>query len=123
MIGGDGLFDNTVLDDLPELPDPAAVFEALFRANEWPSCWRNGIFGFHHYHSTAHEVLAIARGEAAVRLGGEAGITLDVGPGDVMILPAGVGQAPARIASRKAGIPDSAAALRASTGARSTLAS
>ncbi len=44
-----------------------------------------------HYHSTAHEVLGIARGEAAVRFGGESGVTLRVRPGDVVVIPAGVG--------------------------------
>ena len=58
------------------LPDqnPAAVVEALFRANQWGGSWRDGIYGFHHYHSTAHEVLAICRGKAKVQLGGENGI-------------------------------------------------
>jgi uncharacterized protein YjlB len=36
--------------------DPAPVLENLFTANLWPSAWRNGVFGFHHYHSTAHKV-------------------------------------------------------------------
>src|SRR5262249_6752569 len=53
--------------------------------------WRNGIFPFHHYHSTAHEVLGIARGEAEVRFGGEQGETLHVKAGDAVLIPAGVG--------------------------------
>ncbi|WP_250123845.1 cupin domain-containing protein [Chroococcidiopsis sp. CCMEE 29] len=45
----------------------------------------------HHYHSTAHEVLGISRGKAAVRLGGDArGQTFEVRAGDVIIIPAGV---------------------------------
>jgi len=68
----------------------AAVVEALFRANQWGGSWRDGIYGFHHYHSTAHEVLAICRGKAKVQLGGENGIILSVSPGDVIIIPAGV---------------------------------
>jgi len=75
----------------PSEGDPAVNAETVFHANGWKSSWRNGIYSFHHYHSTAHEVLCICRGTAKVKLGGEGGITLDVHPGDVMVLPAGVG--------------------------------
>lgn len=71
--------------------DPASVFEQLFTANDWVGCWRNGIFPFHHYHSTAHEVLGIYSGTAVAQLGGENGVTLTLEPGDVVIIPAGVG--------------------------------
>lgn len=75
--------------NLPE-DDPAAIFEALFAANGWRDSWRNGIYSFHHYHSTAHEVLGICRGHARVQFGGEKGVILSVNPGDVVIIPAGV---------------------------------
>ncbi len=75
---------------LPE-HDPGAVFEELFAANDWVGCWRNGIFPFHHYHSTAHEVLGIYSGTAVAQLGGENGVTVTLAPGDVVIIPAGVG--------------------------------
>jgi uncharacterized protein YjlB len=71
--------------------DPAATCEAMFAANDWGGCWRNGIYPFPHYHSTAHEVLGISRGEARVRFGGDVGMELVVGAGDVVVLPAGVG--------------------------------
>lgn len=69
----------------------AASCEEVFRSNQWGGSWRNGIYSFHHYHSTAHEVLAIARGRAQVHLGGESGPRLTVNRGDVIIIPAGVG--------------------------------
>lgn len=71
--------------------DPAAVFEKLFTKNGWQGTWRNGIYSYHHYHSTAHEVLGVYAGEAKVQLGGEKGIVTDVRVGDVVIIPAGVG--------------------------------
>jgi uncharacterized protein YjlB len=98
ILHDDGIFPNN--DRLPLIlyrdavaltrPDPAAAFETLFSAHQWPAAWRNGIFGFHHYHSTAHEVLGIYGGEAEVQLGGENGITLTIGAGDVVVIPVGV---------------------------------
>lgn len=70
--------------------DLAARCEAMFDANGWPGAWHNGIYGHHHYHSTAHEVLGIARGSARVRLGGESGATVELRAGDVVVIPAGV---------------------------------
>jgi uncharacterized protein YjlB len=70
--------------------NPAGSIEDLFAANGWGSSWRNGIYGYHHYHSTAHEVLGVYSGSARVQLGGEHGVTLSVSPGDVVIIPAGV---------------------------------
>jgi uncharacterized protein YjlB len=70
--------------------DLAARCEAMFETNGWPGAWRNGIYGRHHYHSTAHEVLGIARGSARVRLGGENGATVELRTGDVVVIPAGV---------------------------------
>ena len=76
--------------DLPE-DDPAAACEAVFAANGWGGSWRDGIYPFAHYHSTAHEVLGVCRGEAKVRFGGNTGIVLTVRAGDVVVIPAGVG--------------------------------
>ena len=76
-----------VLDDA----DRAAAFEAVLARNGWTGSWRNGIYGYHHFHSTAHEVLGIARGDARVRLGGDGGVTVELLAGDVVVIPAGVG--------------------------------
>jgi uncharacterized protein YjlB len=71
--------------------DPATVLESTFAAHGWGGSWRNGIYDFHHFHSTAHEVLGIARGRVRVCLGGEAGQRFDLVAGDVVVIPAGVG--------------------------------
>lgn len=73
-----------------ESRDPASVFEELFRANHWSGSWRDGIYTYHHYHSTAHEVLGVFAGAATVLLGGEQGIKQKVSAGDVILIPAGV---------------------------------
>ena len=93
----DGIFPNSKLKllvyrNVVELPekDPASVFEKLFAANKWRGSWRNGIYRYHHYHGTAHEVLGVYRGSAKVQLGGENGLVVDIQAGDVIIIPAGV---------------------------------
>jgi uncharacterized protein YjlB len=89
----DGTIPNSRLPLLvyrDAVPADAARIERLFAANRWPPAWRDGVHAFHHFHSTAHEVLGVARGEASVLFGGPAGTLLTVRAGDVVVVPAGV---------------------------------
>jgi uncharacterized protein YjlB len=84
---------------LPVLMYPGAAerdagpgaYEKLFAGHGWLGAWRDGIYPFHHFHSTAHEVLGIAVGSVQVMLGGPAGLRFGLRAGDVVVLPAGTG--------------------------------
>ncbi|MBT8333757.1 MAG: hypothetical protein HKP41_23755 [Desulfobacterales bacterium] len=65
-------------------------FEKQFNLNSWPAAWRNGLYNYHHYHSTAHEVLGVYSGWVQARFGGPGGDILKAEAGDVIIIPAGV---------------------------------
>ena len=88
ILTNDGVFPNN--PKLPlliykkalntEIPDLVSQMQAIFADHHWGNSWVDGIYDFHHYHSTSHEVLAIC---------GEHGIEHTLSAGDVVI-PAGV---------------------------------
>ena len=93
----DGRFPNNA--DLPLVIITAALerstvspekFERTFTQNGWPAAWRNGLYDFHHYHSSAHEVLGVYKGWVKACFGGPGGETLKAEAGDIIIIPAGV---------------------------------
>jgi len=95
VVGDAGAFPNN--ERLPVVmyrsafssPDPADI-EDVLASNYWGHGWRAGVFDFHHYHSTAHEVLVCYSGSAKIQLGGPDGRVVEVHPGDGLVLPAGV---------------------------------
>ena len=96
----DGLIPNSRLPLVirqgavtPDADDPPKSFERVFAKNGWTNSWRGDVYDYHHYHSTAHEVMGVASGSATIRFGGESGETFGVSAGDVIVIPAGVGHA------------------------------
>ncbi|MDA8250059.1 MAG: cupin domain-containing protein [Rhodospirillales bacterium] len=90
---GDGVFPNSPLPLLiyrAALPADAAAMERHFAEHGWRGGWRDGIYDFHHFHSNAHEVLGIARGEVRAMFGGPQGQEFTLHAGDVVVIPAGV---------------------------------
>jgi uncharacterized protein YjlB len=77
----------------PSAPDPAKAFESTFAKNGWVPDWRDTVFDYNHFHSTAHEAIGVFSGSATIRFGGERGEIVPVSAGDVVIIPAGVGHA------------------------------
>jgi len=94
----DGRIPNN--PNLPLLLYPRALEESdlspsyvkkLLAENGWGGAWVNGVFPYHHYHSTSHEVLVVVGGSASITFGGPGGETVEVSSGDVVVIPAGVG--------------------------------
>jgi uncharacterized protein YjlB len=71
--------------------EDAAAARERFREHGWGGSWVDGVFDFHHFHSTSHEVLAVVAGRATLELGGPEGRAFEVAAGDVLVLPAGTG--------------------------------
>jgi len=86
-------------DEIPNHPSfPVLVYRdvsgdlrSLFGDHGWGGSWVNGVFDFHHFHSTSHEVLGVLAGAAVLELGGPQGESFEVSAGDVLVLPAGTG--------------------------------
>ncbi len=78
-----------VIDD--SHPNLAGLFEELYVKNGWQAAWRWSVYDYHHYHSTAHEALGCFRGNATVLFGGDSGVEVEISPGDLVVIPAGVG--------------------------------
>ena len=73
------------------VPRDAAQLEAVLARHGWPAQWHGGVYPYHHYHSTAHELLGCVRGAARVALGGPDGGETVLTAGDAMVLPCGTG--------------------------------
>mgnify|MGYP006275890359 CR=1 FL=1 len=75
----------------PGTTDLASWWNQTLHRNNWKGLWRGSVFDYHHFHPRSHEFLGIARGQATLQLGGQEGETVEVQPGDGILIPAGVG--------------------------------
>jgi uncharacterized protein YjlB len=90
--------DDGLVPNNPSLPrivcrgvlKPAVVCEALFADNGESAAWRNGVYAHHPCYNTAHQVLGITGESVRVRLGSDADKPVELGAGDVVVIPAGV---------------------------------
>ncbi|HEY1610729.1 MAG TPA: cupin domain-containing protein [Paraburkholderia sp.] len=99
------VYRRALSPDTAEPTSLADAFDARFSAHGWPPQWRDSVFDFHHFHSTAHEALAVYAGRAELIIGGPGGHLLRVSAGDAVLLPAGTGHC---LASRSDGFQVSA---------------
>ncbi len=76
---------------LPEPERQPSRCKELLAENGWGGAWVDGVFSYHHYHSTSHEVLVVVGGSARIAFGGPEGNTVEVEAGDAVVIPAGVG--------------------------------
>lgn len=98
LLPDDGVFPNNSL--LPLLvyrkvfqlsaTEQESAIKEIFESNSWNKAWTDGVYNYHHYHSTSHEVLAIIKGSARIQFGGPSGVSVFLERGDMVIIPAGV---------------------------------
>jgi uncharacterized protein YjlB len=98
ILQDDGLFPNNALlpllvyEKAVQIPssNPAKKIIDFLETNAWVNAWEDGVYDFHHYHSTAHEVLIIIKGSARIQFGGPSGVSQLLEKGDAVVIPAGV---------------------------------
>uniref|UniRef100_A0A7S4NFK5 Cupin type-2 domain-containing protein n=1 Tax=Odontella aurita TaxID=265563 RepID=A0A7S4NFK5_9STRA len=95
FVDDDGIFPNN-----PQFP--LLLYKSAFSGSssdgehlitsgvKWTPPWAWGVFPYHHYHTTAWELLLCVRGSADVQIGGENGPTVNISRGDLALIPPGV---------------------------------
>lgn len=96
LLGPNGWVPNnpasTVLLYRAVLPAGGAeAIEAVLCKHGWPPDWRDRVYTYHHYHSTAHEALGCVAGTARLMLDGGGGRKMTIGASDLLVLLAGIG--------------------------------
>lgn len=103
QIPAHGLIPNTSIQHKPLLiyrsafpagTSVSAIEAHLGSVGVVSPAWRYPMYEFTHFHSTSHEVLCVYAGRARLCFGGEDNdgrVEEEVGAGDVVVVPAGVG--------------------------------
>ena len=89
LLTDDGRFPNSQLPVLLYRLAQMDELVAKLEARDWTNIWFNGIYSYHHYHSTAHELLVVLDGQATLVLGGDSGKRMELNKGMALVLPAG----------------------------------
>lgn len=94
-LNAEGFFPNNTLPlvvykSALDLNATSEDIKKTLKENAWENAWTGSVFTYQHYHSTAHEVLCVYKGNATLLFGGEKGIAMLLKKGDVVIIPAGV---------------------------------
>jgi uncharacterized protein YjlB len=76
---------------LPQGSRDGDAARLLYERNGWTGTWVYTVYPFWHFHTRGHEVLSCVSGRATIGFGGDGGIRVEVEPGDVAVIPAGVG--------------------------------
>jgi uncharacterized protein YjlB len=98
----DGIIPNSRLpvlvyrQVLPSFSDPLIrpvdELQEMVHENGWKVKWMSTIYSRVHYHSTAHEALAVVSGSGKIKFGGSIlGTEIMIREGDFVVIPAGVG--------------------------------
>lgn len=76
----------------PDADEAQEHLDDIVLRHGWYADWVGSVYKRVHYHSTAHEALVVFCGTAMLEIGGRRlGMTCAMGPGDALVLPAGLG--------------------------------
>ncbi|WP_059170192.1 cupin domain-containing protein [Bacillus sp. FJAT-27445] len=97
------LLENRFIPGQPSRPVlyyPGALKDATQGSEkELIDKWKNGVSGYCRTHRSSHEVLGVIQGSAALEIGRERKVHLEVKPGDLIVFPTGTEKRPVAVSS------------------------
>jgi uncharacterized protein YjlB len=96
VLTGDGRIPNSDLSLViyrQAIRSDVPTLENDLRKNGWIPEWHSslGLYPAQHFHSDAHELIAVTRGSILGEFGGPTGVRRVLSAGDIVVIPAGVG--------------------------------